>query len=641
MTTQIYDTRLPDTRASFIPIGKLSVHPDNVRRTDRRAEIETLAASIEAHGLLQNLTVVAREDGRYAVVAGGRRLAALKLLAKQGRIARDFAAPCTLVPGAAAREASLAENVQRVAMDVMDEVEAFAALAAEGLSVDDIARRFGTGTRRVEQRLALARLSPKIKAAYRKGEMTLDAARAFCLSDDPAQQEAVFKQLARPIGDARSVRAALTQGRMPAHDRLARFVGMEAYEAAGGQIVSDLFDESAVFLDAEIVRALALEKSDALAETVRAEGWGWTEATLGYGRTEGFAGERLTAMRRPLTDDQRAESERLAADIARLDGALSDVDDAALWEEREAQAAALDAIVAATEQWNGEEMACAGALISIDHDGAPRIDRGLIRRVDAKRLAKLRNAQTDPEDSKPVDGNCAAPEASDTESGPRLTRATVRDLTTARTRGLRAAISGRPHVALALLVAALTAQRMRRTIPGVGLTTHMRDFGDEESAEIAFSDSDELFERCLLQSSETLLGTLAGLVAATLDFVHEDAGPMDRRLQQSADDLAVALDLDMTRCWRADSGFWLAAPKALMLEAIAMAPQIEALAPSEKAATLAAFARMKKGELATATAQALEGVGWLPALLVTPNGRGALALTDKGEAVIAAADAAA
>lgn len=168
MTTEILDTTRETQRAYFVPVSKLVVHDDNVRRTDKRADIEALAASIAAHGLLQNLSVVRIEDGRYAVVAGARRLAALRFLIKQGRLARDFAAACTIVEPALSAEASLAENVQRVAMNAMDEMEAFSRLADEGMSVEVIAERFGAQVRHVEQRLALGRLSPKIRAAYRK-----------------------------------------------------------------------------------------------------------------------------------------------------------------------------------------------------------------------------------------------------------------------------------------------------------------------------------------------------------------------------------------------------------------------------------------------------------------------------------------
>jgi ParB/RepB/Spo0J family partition protein len=192
--------------SSWCTFQRLSPHAS----TDKRADIEALAASIAAHGLLQNLSVVAVEDETYAVVAGARRLAALKLLAKSGKIAKDASIPCTLVAPAMSAEASLAENVQRVAMHPMDEMEAFAALVDGGLSTGAVAERFGCSVRHVEQRLALARLSPKLRAAYRKGEITLEVARAFCLSDDHGVQERLFKQLGNPITHAYAARAAKT-----------------------------------------------------------------------------------------------------------------------------------------------------------------------------------------------------------------------------------------------------------------------------------------------------------------------------------------------------------------------------------------------------------------------------------------------
>ena len=71
----------------LIPLSKLIPCPANVRRTGRNDGIEELAASIKAHGLLQNLQVRAGAGGKFEVVAGQRRLAALKLLAK----AKDLA----------------------------------------------------------------------------------------------------------------------------------------------------------------------------------------------------------------------------------------------------------------------------------------------------------------------------------------------------------------------------------------------------------------------------------------------------------------------------------------------------------------------------------------------------------------------
>ena len=71
-----------------IPLSQLVPSPANVRKI--KTGIDGLAASIAALGLLQNLTVRPADGQSFEVLAGGRRLAALKLLAKQKKIAPDF-----------------------------------------------------------------------------------------------------------------------------------------------------------------------------------------------------------------------------------------------------------------------------------------------------------------------------------------------------------------------------------------------------------------------------------------------------------------------------------------------------------------------------------------------------------------------
>lgn len=73
-----------------IPLSKLLPSKANVRRVNSTVGVSKLADSIEAHGLIQNLTVrKARKGDRYEVVAVARRLAALRLLVKEGTFAKD------------------------------------------------------------------------------------------------------------------------------------------------------------------------------------------------------------------------------------------------------------------------------------------------------------------------------------------------------------------------------------------------------------------------------------------------------------------------------------------------------------------------------------------------------------------------
>jgi len=72
------------TTTDDVSLAKLIPSPANVRRTGAGTGIEALAASIQAHGLLQSLVVRpaldanGQEPDRFEVVAGGRRLAGSK-----------------------------------------------------------------------------------------------------------------------------------------------------------------------------------------------------------------------------------------------------------------------------------------------------------------------------------------------------------------------------------------------------------------------------------------------------------------------------------------------------------------------------------------------------------------------------------
>ena len=139
----------PEPLIREVPLSCLALAPENVRKTpaNQFAEAE-LVASIKAHGLLENLVARADDpdsDGteRFAVVAGGRRLAALKALAEDGTLDANHPVPCKIAANGNAGELSLAENVIRIAMHPADQVVAFSQLARSGITVAAIAARFG------------------------------------------------------------------------------------------------------------------------------------------------------------------------------------------------------------------------------------------------------------------------------------------------------------------------------------------------------------------------------------------------------------------------------------------------------------------------------------------------------------------
>ena len=179
-----------------IPLNRLTAWSGNVRKTGADTGLAELSASIAAHGLLQSLVVRKDKKGKYAVVAGRRRLLALASLAEAGTIASDAPVPCHVIAGDAnATEISLAENAVREQMHPADEFDAFLALIETGMRPADIAARFGVTETVVQQRLKLARVSPVIIAAYRNDEIALAHVMAFAVTDDHAAQERVWDEL--------------------------------------------------------------------------------------------------------------------------------------------------------------------------------------------------------------------------------------------------------------------------------------------------------------------------------------------------------------------------------------------------------------------------------------------------------------
>lgn len=372
-----------------IPLAKLIPSKRNVRRqTDTLADLQ-LKADIEARGLLQNLVVtpLTKPKGAYAVEAGGRRLAALKVLAQEGKLPKTFEVPCLVLDDtdASAVEAGLAENFQRLAMNPADECLAFEHLINEGATIDGVAARFGLTVRFVEGRLRLANLAPIVFEALGRGDITLDIAKAYAVTPDRERQELVFEQVNRGYGalNPDSIRRMMTQATLSAADPRARFVGEDAYVEAGGRIERDLFaDEASTrWLDIAIVERLATEKIETAAAALLAEtGLAWIKPTLDehvrWEHTQSLL--RLHPEQPPLSDDEQAQVEKLQAEADDLVGLLED--EATSDEERTRAEAELeeterriDAITSKPPMLDDDAKAHAGTFVVLGRDGIPRL----------------------------------------------------------------------------------------------------------------------------------------------------------------------------------------------------------------------------------------------------------------------------
>ncbi|MBA1364892.1 ParB N-terminal domain-containing protein [Burkholderia gladioli] len=371
----------------------------NVRTTPRQS-IPELAASIARVGLLQNLIVILSADGeQYEVVAGDRRLTALKLLAKKKRIAADYEVPCLLVADASARTVSLAENVQREAMHPADQFVAFAALVGEGRPIEDIAADFGVSPLVVQRRLKLANVSPRLLADYRAGAATLEQLMALTITDDHTAQEAAYYGAPEWQRSASALRDRLTEREIGATHPLVRFVGLDAYTQAGGGIRRDLFaegDAGTYLTDAALLEALVRGKLDGQAEDVRAEGWAWVEAVPHMSQADRQTFQSAPRRRREPTARETRRIASLQTRLDKLDAELEEAFDTedegraeALEPRREQVGKELQAIEEGLLDYAPDVRAVAGAIVTLDREGVAVIHRGLLREAEAKALRTL------------------------------------------------------------------------------------------------------------------------------------------------------------------------------------------------------------------------------------------------------------
>ncbi len=427
----------------LIAVSKLEKSPLNARRTVPKIGMGELKASLLAHGLMQNLVVTDQGDGVFRVIAGGRRLEALRSLQAEGKLPADFAVPCHVVPDEHGLEMSLAENTVRLAMHPADEFEAFAALIDKGETADQVAHRFGVDESHVLKRMKLARVAPQLLDAYRNEGMTLECLMAFAIADDHRRQLKVFKSLQDwQKDDPSAIRAALTEKLIEASDNLARFVGIDAYVAAGGSTRADLFGDAVYLEKPALLHRLADQKLSDIRKELEAEGWGWIE--INPERNYEFI-HRCGRIKPRLIDAPHELIEfksRLDAELEQIGQALEDAESDALLEQQRLTQERLNEVeeqLASFVGFEAEHKVLAGCCVSIGQDGTPFIDKGLVKPEHRKQLARLLNA----------DGDSTAEQTKPKSAVPESLR---RDLAGYRLQVARVEIAKHPAIALDLLI---------------------------------------------------------------------------------------------------------------------------------------------------------------------------------------------
>jgi ParB family transcriptional regulator, chromosome partitioning protein len=638
-----------------IPFNKLVLSQANVRRIKAGVSIEELAEDIACRTLLQSLTVrpvldeAGAETGMFEIPAGGRRYRALELLVKQKRLGRTTPIPCIVRTDGLAEEDSLAENVQRAPLHPLDQFRAFHDLREKGRSEEEIAAAFFVSIQVVKQRLKLAAVSPKLLDVYAEDGMTLDQLMSFTVNPNHERQEQVWEATQRSHNkEPYYIKRLLTEGAVRASDKRAQFVGIDPYEVAGGVVMRDLFqqDDGGWLQDPVLLDRLVTEKLDREAQAIRAEGWKWLEVATDfpYGHTFGLrhvAGEAAA-----MTDQEAASAEALAAEYDQLQDAHADGDelpdhvDSRLGEIETALAALDDRPV----QYDPEEIARAGVFVSIDSSGELRVERAYVRPEDEPAIPRQSDSTQEQAESIAADaatdevvgtikaGSAEAPDEPEQADGIKpIPDRLMTELTAYRTLALRDALAQDPDVAHLAALHALCLRLFYRyalescveievksyvfgsQAPGLTDTAIAKAVDERHRrwSEQLPREPADLWDALLAFDPDSRDALFAHCVAMSVNAVHEPWNRRPRALVHAAR-IADAVGLDVAAAgWSPTvDNYFGRVTKARILQAVREAKSQQAVQHLE---------HLKKGEMAERAEALLQGSGWLPEPLRTPN----------------------
>ncbi|MED8903624.1 ParB/RepB/Spo0J family partition protein [Escherichia coli] len=357
---------LAQTEEVSVPLASLIKSPLNVRTVPYSAEsVSELAGSIQGVGLLQNLVVHTLPGERYGVAAGGRRLAALNMLAERGIIPADWPVRVKIISQELATAASMTENGHRRDMHPAEQIAGFRAMAQEGKTPAQTGDLLGYSPRHVQRMLKLADLAPVILDALAEDRITTEHCQALALESDTARQVQVFEAACQSgwggKPDVRVIRNLITESEVAVKDNTKfRFVGADAFSP--DELRADLFsDDGDGYVDRVALDAALLEKLQAVAEHLReAEGWGWCAGRMepvGECREDAGTYRSLPEPEAVLTE---AEEERMNELLTRYDALENQCEESDLLEAE----MKLMRCMAKVRVWTPEMRAGSGVVVS-------------------------------------------------------------------------------------------------------------------------------------------------------------------------------------------------------------------------------------------------------------------------------------
>ncbi|OOO45936.1 DNA-binding protein, partial [Rhizobium leguminosarum bv. viciae USDA 2370] len=534
-------------------------------------------------------------------------------------------------------EDSLAENVQRVSLHPLDQFRAFQTLREQGLGEEEIAARFFVSVATVRQRLRLASVSPRLLDLYAEDEMTLEQIMAFSITNDHVRQEQVWDTVSRSHSrEPYYIRRLLTETAIRASDRRAVYVGIEAYEAAGGVTMRDLFDQDqgGWLQDPALLEQLVMEKLKTDAEAIQvSEGWKWVEAAFDfpYGHTSGL--RRFYGEQAEMTEDELARYDATRAKYDKLDAEYSEASEYSEATERKLEelGSELDRLNDRPYVFEPQEVARGGVFVSLGASGELKIERGFVRPEDEPKAeidptSDVGNGRADHGGDLPVSGGAGGegtePDDEDETIKP-LPDRLVLDLTAARTIALRNALANNPVIAFVAVLHAfvlktfyvygsdsclevtLQSARFSQT-PGLGETVWAKEIDQRQEGwgQDLPKDPNDLWDFLIKLDEVSRQALFAHCASLSVNAVIEPWNKRTRAIAH-ADQLTRSIGFDMVEAgWTPTTDNYLGrVTKAHILQAVREAK-------GNQAAEL--IGHLNKVDMAREAERLMTGCGWLP-----------------------------
>ncbi|MCS3434326.1 ParB/RepB/Spo0J family partition protein [Klebsiella sp. BIGb0407] len=582
-------------------------------------EIQGYADSIQAVGLLQNLVVVEREDGRLEVVCGGGRTKAIGLLVEAGQVDPDKEwIVYKAVPLHLARAASMTENGKRKSMHPAEQIIGFRSMSVDGNTPAEIGGLLGYSARHVQRMLKLANLAPELLTLLAENKLDVEQCQALSLEPDQARQVEVYTRARESYNHipAHLLKRMITETEISVTAPRFVFVGREAYEAAGGAVREDLFsaEEGDGTADSVLTDRLVQEKLVSVAQTLEQEGWSWS--LVRDVSIKNYGEDRANYLLLPEPEAQYSADEQLRLDeLYATQEAAETVDDEA----------ALQVFIDEIEQaaliraWMPETKASCGVVVCWEHNELC-IQRGVQK--------KVQDASAEGQDNSEL--HIITRSTPDVAEG--ISLPLLKKMSSERTLAVQAALIQQPQKAVALMVWRLCSCvfdystsashpfELRLEVHHGELTSEAPTGKEGQAWQLLMEEKSRLeallpegwkrdFTTFFSLDGQTLLSLMTFCTACSVNGVQSRECGHTR--QSKLDGVEAALGFHLRDWWQPTAENFLGLlSKKQIAEALSDAGLTGAASDAEK---------MKRGDAASHAEQWLSGTRWVPGWMHSPK----------------------